>query len=476
MALCTAGCAGRGGVQTTPPPAADHLLPRTLASIFDEAATDALWTALVVRDDTGEVLFERAADQPVLPASNMKIVTLAAAVQRLGWDHRFITVIRTTAPAADGVVAGDLCVHGAGDPSIGWPTDTASDTMRAWARELRARGVTRIEGDLVGDPDAHGAGRLGDSWTWDDLPFGYAAPYAGLTFHENVVRVVVTPGTRAGEYAQVGLTPAGSGLEMAAQVETGDPGTTPRVVIDRALGSSRLTVQGTVPAGGAPVVRQAAVPDAPRFFLEAFRLALAVEGIDVRGDVRVDALPDGPANQGIRIEHRSEPLQALAVRFMKVSQNLYGEALLHALVADRSATLTDRRAAVTAALDAWGVASDRLQVADGSGLSRRNFLTPRAVVGLLRALDTPPHARPFRATLPIAGVDGTLEHRFVDSACTGRLQAKTGTLSHARALSGYLTTSSGRPITFSVIANNYLTATSTVDATVEQALTALCAS
>jgi serine-type D-Ala-D-Ala carboxypeptidase/endopeptidase (penicillin-binding protein 4) len=476
MALSTAGCAGRGGVQTPPPPAAERLLPRTLTSIFDEAATEALWTALVVRDDTGEVLFERAADQPVLPASNMKIVTLAAAVQRLGWDHRFTTVIRTTAPAAGGVVAGDLCVHGSGDPSIGWPTDTAADTMRAWARELRARGVTRIEGDLVGDPDAHGTGRLGDSWTWDDLPFGYAAPYAGLIFHENVVRVRVTPAARAGEHARVEMAPAGSGLELTGLVQTGDADTAPRVVMDRAIGSGRLTVQGTVPVGGAPVVRQAAVQDAPRFFLEAFRLALAVEGIDVRGDVRVDALPDRPADEGIRIEHRSEPLRALAVRFMKVSQNLYGEALLHALVVERSATLADRRAAVTAALEAWGVASDRLQVADGSGLSRRNFLTPRALVGLLRALDTPPHAQPFRAALPIAGVDGTLEHRFVDSACTGRLQAKTGTLSHARALSGYLTTASGRPVTFSVIANNYLAATSTVDATVEQALIALCAS
>jgi D-alanyl-D-alanine carboxypeptidase/D-alanyl-D-alanine-endopeptidase (penicillin-binding protein 4) len=136
--------------------------------------------------------------------------------------------------------------------------------------------------------------------------------------------------------------------------------------------------------------------------------------------------------------------------------------------------LTERRQAVAETLAQLGVVTDRLQVSDGSGLSRRNFLTARLVVDLLQALALPTHAEAFKASLPIAGVDGTLERRLVDGACTGRVRAKTGTLSHARALSGYITTRSGRTVTFSVIANNYLIPTSAVDRTVDEALLAVC--
>lgn len=483
--IATAGCGGR--LVPAPPPSTPTAASAAsgtatagtpaarLAAVFD-AAPDRLttWSILFTWADTGEVLYARDPDRRLLPASNMKLVTLATAAQRLGWAYRFPTTIWSAAPV-DGSVGGDLYVRGSGDPTIGWPTDAASLAMREWARALRAQGVTRIEGDLVGDPDAYGADRFGDSWSWDDLTFGYAAPYAGLTFHENTVAVVVEPAPTAGQPARVRIEPAGSGLRIVPDVRTTEAVSPARLSVDRPLGDAVLHIRGEVPPGAARLVRYVAVPDAARFFLDAFRRALAVEGIDVRGTTRVATLPAEPdATAGVRLVHRSAPLADIAVRFMKVSQNLYGEALLHAVAPQPDATLATRRAAVTDALKSLGVATDDLLVTDGSGLSRRNFVSARTLVALLRALDAPAHRTAFRRTLPIAGVDGTLERRLRGTPCEGRVRAKTGTLSHARALSGYLATASGRDVIFSVLANNHLRPTSDVDAVVDEALVSLC--
>jgi D-alanyl-D-alanine carboxypeptidase/D-alanyl-D-alanine-endopeptidase (penicillin-binding protein 4) len=481
--LAVTGCAGRSIPTTAPPtPSAargDAGVPTPaghaahLAAVFD-AAPDTLttWSALFTWADTGEVIYARDPDRRLLPASNMKLVTLATAAHRLGWPYRFPTTLSAVAPV-DGTVHGNLYVRGSGDPTLGWPTDAADLALREWARALRARGVVRIEGDLVGDPDAYGDDRLGDNWSWNDLTFGYAAPYAGLTFHENTVAVTVEPSPRAGVPAQVRIAPDGSGLEVDAEVQTVAPDTPTRLTLHRPLGSHVLHVRGEAAAGAVPVVRYVAVPDPARFFLEALRRALAVEGIDVRGTTRVEALA-ADVDGGVRVVHQSAPLADIAVRFMKVSQNLYGEALLHAVDPQPTATLASRRAAVASALTDLGVPTDDIQVADGSGLSRRNFVSASTLVALLRALSAPAHRETFVRTLPIAGVDGTLEQRLRGTACEGRVRAKTGTLSHARALSGYVATASGRDIIFSVLANNHLRPTSDVDAVVDDALVGLC--
>lgn len=483
-ALSGAGCAARTAstaTSTTAGPAvaapAASSISDHVAAVFDAAADAAIWSALFVWADSGETIYARNPDQRLLPASNMKLVTLAAAIQRLGWTYRFETIVFAPTAPVDGRLEGSLYVKGSGDPTLGWPTASAMPTLRQWARTLRAQGVVRIEGDLVGDADALGADRLGDSWSWDDLPYGYAAPYAGLTFHENTVAVVLTPGRALGEPARIDVEPAGSGLHVSHDVMTVAQDGGVQVRVDRPLGTNALRITGHVPLGSAPIVRYAAVPDPPLFFLQAFRLALAAEGIEVRGHTRVGRGPDASGQAGahpVRVVHHSAPLADIAVRFMKVSQNLYGEALLHALAPDPTATLASRRVVVNESLAALGIVPVDLQVSDGSGLSRRNFVTPRTLVALLQAMSSPAHREAFRRTLPIAGVDGTLERRLAGTACAGRVQAKTGTLSHARGLSGYLETATGRTVVFSVLANNYLQPTSDIDAHVDRALLLLC--
>jgi D-alanyl-D-alanine carboxypeptidase/D-alanyl-D-alanine-endopeptidase (penicillin-binding protein 4) len=485
--ITTGACAAR---QAPPAPSPAGATPRPVADVpaspdaalgaaFDArfAATDdrVLWAVRLELADTRVVLATRNADRLVIPASNMKIVTLVAAASRLGWDYRFRTRLHATGPTDGHVLRGDLVVVGSADPTIGRGDDPLA-TFREWARALRAKGISRIEGDLVGDPTRLGEEWLGDSWSWDDLAFGYAAPYSGLTFHENVVRVRITPAAATGKAARATLWPSATGLALQADVQTTGVAA-PAVQVSRALGSPTIEVTGAVPQGGTRVERLVAVPDPARYFLGALRTAFAEEGVEIRGGTRVATRRDVDGTTPL-VVHESAPLSDVAVRFMKVSQNLYGEILLRALAADAPGgpTPAAARAEVQQVLAALGIAPGTVQELDGSGLSRRDFVTARAITTLLHAMRQPPHKDVFRATLPIAGTDGTIGSRFTGSPCAGRLLAKTGTLAHARALSGYITSASGVEYVFSVIANNFLLPNRDVDAVVEDALALVCAS
>ena len=451
----------------------DEAVAGRVEAHFAEAEAEALWSVRIERADTRAVVVDRQSDRLVIPASNMKIVTLAAAATRLGWDYRFQTTIGSRGGRQAHVLRGDLLVIGGADPTIGGGPDPLR-TFREWAQTLRASGLRRIDGDLIGDPSRFGADWLGDTWSWDDLPFGYGAAYSGLTYHENVARLTVTPADSPDSDAVVSLDPEGSGLIVSARVVTSASVPTAALRVRRDPGSSVISVEGTVPIGGAPLTRTVAVPDPALFFLTAFRTALAEAGVEVRGRTRVEPLT-APGDTVV-LTHRSEPLAQVAQRFMKVSQNLYGEALLRVLAPERAASMAEARQVTASALETLGVTAGQVQGLDGSGLSRRDFVTTRAIVTLLQAMAQPPHREVFRATLPVAGVDGTLASRFKDGSCAGRLAAKTGTLSNVRALSGYLTSATGTPYVFSVIANNYLGAAGRIDEVVEEALNALCAS
>jgi D-alanyl-D-alanine carboxypeptidase/D-alanyl-D-alanine-endopeptidase (penicillin-binding protein 4) len=460
---------------TRPLSAEEASLAAIVGARFDAADALALWSVRLERADTHAVLVSRNAGRLVLPASNMKIVTLAAAATRLGWDYRFRTALYAAGTLDRHTLRGDLVVVGGADPTIGRTPDPLS-TFRDWARQLRARGIQRVEGDLVGDPSRYGDEWLGDSWSWDDLTFGYATPYSGLIFNENVVRIRVVPASAPGRPAAVTMSPAGSGLDVRADVSTGVEGSPSSVRLARGLASPVLDVTGSIPAGGKPVERTVSVPEPARYFLGALRQALVEEGIEVRGPTRLARTAD-PELGDVLLVHESPALDEVARRFMKVSQNLYGEVLLRVLAAhERDGTSpADVRAALQETLGALGVPTGAVQGLDGSGLSRRDFVTASAIVTLLRQMAEPPHRDRFIATLPIAATDGTLTNRFKGNACAGRLLAKTGTLSHARALSGYITSASGTPYVFSVIANNFLSPTRDIDGVVEEALGLVCA-
>jgi serine-type D-Ala-D-Ala carboxypeptidase/endopeptidase (penicillin-binding protein 4) len=484
--LLVLGCGGRPSPATAPPRptastrAADTAaraartpavaaLQGELEHLFNDGPVTAMWGIAVQSFDTGEMLYEQESDLPLIPASNMKILTMAAAASRLGWDHRFETRLEAHGPIADGTLAGDLVVVGGGDPGFGGPLDDAAPVFGEWSDALQRAGVRRVSGRVVGDASALAGQGLGEAWAWDDLAAGYSTPSSALSFRENVVEVVIGPGPAAGWPAIVEVTPEGHPLEIVNLAKTAEPGTAADIDLWRPPGSTTLEIRGVVPANGEKVRRTASVQDPGLFFARALRAALVARGIEISGPAaaRHTAEPSLPTPGGSEVErrviatHTSKPLREIGTRFMKVSQNLYGELLFRTL----------GRQAVEETLSRFGVAPGQNRIADGSGLSRRNFVTARTLLIVLRRMASDlQHAEPFVATLPVAGEDGTLASRLKGTRAASNVRAKTGSLAHVRTLSGYVRTRDNELLGFSILANNFLVPSSSIDAIVDLAV------
>ena len=474
------GVPGAAQEPATPGPPASGTLATRLAAILDTSGVNALWAAKIVSLDTGEVLFERHPRLLVMPASTMKVVTLAVAAERLGWDARFSTRIEATGAVEDGVLRGDLVVAGDGDPTIGERADTPR-VLDEWAARLAGLGIRRIAGRLVGDDDALPDQALGTGWAWDDLAFGYATPLGALQYHEGAVQLTIAAGPRPGAPATIRVEPASTDLEITGEVSTTDADTPAAVFTRRRPFTRTLEVTGSVPRADRDYVRTVSVDNPTRGFLLALRAALGRAGIAHDGEVvDVDELTAPPAGpRRLLFVHESPPLREIGVRLMKVSQNLIAETLLARIGLDSDVPDVDPLAAARGAyertLATWGIAPDDVIVADGSGLSRYDYLTAEALVAVLRRMADPRHAAAFEPTLPIMGVDGTLERRQRGTPLQGRIRAKTGSMSNVRALAGYATTPRGERLAFAIVANNFKVRGAVIDAVVDRALTALVA-
>ena len=459
-----------------------ELLQQDLDRIFDDPIFDRALVGVRVESlavPSARPLYDRNGAKLVMPASNMKLLTLAVAAERLGWDFTYETRLEANGPIADGTLQGDLVVVGGGDPSIGSQDLGPAALFGAWADALSQAGVRRVGGRLVGDDHAFDAEGLGAGWSWDYLSAGYAAPSGALSYNENVALVRVWPGKAPGDPVGVALSPPGHLLVVTNDLTTGEPGSDVTVTLVRLPGSPHLVIHGSVPAGGGVILRTAAVDNPTRFFVEGLRLALAERGIAVSGGAwDIDDLAVAPAAAPRRTLARREspPLSALAGYFVKVSQNLYGETLLKTLgrTATTPGTAESGRLAVRETLSRWGIPPDSFVVYDGSGLSRYDYVTADTIVAILTHMWRDERLRgPFVAALPISGRDGTLEARMKGSVLDGRVQAKTGSIANVRALSGYLITQSGERLVFSMIANNFTAPAAEVDAVVEKALARL---
>ena len=463
--LLGASCTSHPPPVLTPPAAVDPAaaLNHDLSAIFSTgAASGAFWGVRVESlDHPGAPLFALNPDHLFVPASNMKLLTVAAAATRLGWDHTFTTTVRATTPLGpDGIIRGDLVVRGGGDPTIG-NRSTSGASLAPLADALWQGGVRRVEGRVVGDAGAFAREPLGEGWAWDDLPFSYSAPAGALIYNENDAQIAIAPGAAAGVAASVVLADVDSGLRVRGYVTTGAPGTATDVDVTRGLASDDVEVRGTIAADHGPVIRYAAVGDPNRYFAAALRSALVARGIAVRGTaVNGDDFPAGPVSSAAPVlaTLTSPTLDVIAARLLKVSQNLYAETFLRQLDAapGHQASVAGGAAVLRQILEGWGVAHGSFAQADGSGLSRYDLVTPTALVQVLTAMarDEQLSAR-WMAALPVGGTDGTLQHRLAGTSAEGRVRAKTGSLSAVRALSGYVETTSGEHLVFSMLANNY---------------------
>lgn len=471
-----------GAVRPVSSGTAVHQLQADLARVFGaRIMSRGVWGVDVRSLDSGESLYSLNADKLMMPASNMKIVTLAAAAETLGWDHRFTTTLETDAPIVDGVLQGDLVVRGTGDPTINARENRASAVLDEWAAALSAAGISTIDGRIVGDDRAFDDEGVGPGWAWDYLQYGYAAPVGALQFNENVASLAVLPAADEGRPAFVSLT-AGSGYLVLNRTTTGAAGTPETITYTRHIDRPLLEIAGSVPlpsdGPNRTVNRSVAVVNPTVFFAQQLKDGLLTRGIRVTGEaVDMDDIAAGvPGAIGLKADTAAAPrvlattqspgLREMSTVLMKVSQNLYAETLLKAIGATRGGPGTwDRgRAGAREVLTSWGLPTDAYVMSDGSGLSRYNYLTPRMITTVLERLHRDPkHRDAFVATLPIAGKDGTIERRMRRSRAEGNAVAKTGSIANVRALSGFLETRDGETLVFSVLTNDFVIPASTVN-------------
>ncbi len=473
-ALLLAGChaSARPAISPRPAEAPPVALARSLDAILEAAPLSrGYWGAEVRSLDHDDTLYARNADRLLMPASTMKILTLAAAGERLGWDFRFETRLLASGPIADGVLDGDLVVVGSGDPTILDRDGSASRLFADWAAQLRSAGILAIRGRLVGDDRAFRGTGLGNGWAWDDLASGYAAAVSALQFNDNIAGLLFTPGAAAGASAAVAIDPSGTDLTIVNRVVTGAPDSRAVVVARRLPGSSRLEIEGSVPLGGPAVARTVSVDNPTLFFVTALRDALTANGILVMGPaVDIDEIePPDDAPARTLLVHHSAPLSEMAVTMMKLSQNLYAETLL--AVMGRQTGMPTAAAGVgvvRTTLEAWGVPASAVIQVDGSGLSRYDYVSAAAIVAVLAHVNRDDAARTvFAAALPLAGHDGTLEARLVDTPAGGTVLAKTGSMTGVRTLAGYATAANGERLAFALLGNNFDVPGPTVEAAID---------
>ena len=472
--LAVIGCAANPQVTTAtqPPSPAVLALRDDLSRIFNAPLNErGVWAVDVRSLDTGERLFQLNTGKLMMPASNMKILTLATAANTLGWDYRFTTTLEARGPIAGGTLHGDLIVKSNGDPTINSRYGRADSVLTQWAQALADAGIRAIDGRVIGNDQAFDDEGIGAGWAWDYLQYGYAAPVGALEFNESVAALTIAPAAPAGATAIVSLQ-AGAGLALLNRTTTGGAGSDDTVDYRRHIDRPVLEVTGSIPLGAQPDVRTVAVVNPTLFFAESLRSGLIARGIDITGpavdydDVAAELLAaDSGTDRStvlpatIIATTDSPPLREIATVLMKVSQNLYAETLLKAAGAARGGlgTVEGGRIAARDSLAAWGVSPDMYVMYDGSGLSRYNYVTASALTSILeRFYKDPVHHDAFLATLPIAGKDGTLASRLRLTRAEGNALAKTGSIANVRSLSGFVKTRDGEMLVFSMMANDFV--------------------
>ena len=427
--------------------------------------------------DSGRVLFEENAQKLLRPASNMKIYTVATALDRLSPDFRFTTsVYARSKPGADGTVKGDLTIFGRGDPSIAARFNNG-DYMKGideLANRIVAAGVKRVEGDLVGDETYFVGPKYGSGWEWEDLTWYYGAEVTPLTINDNALDLFVKPGPTIGSRANITTGPPDPLLTIVNEVTTAGRGTRRMISVHRGLAENKITISGTIALDDRGYTGGIGISHPGLLFVYLLRAALNQKGVVVTGKSRASgptenlsaaAVPNTLSASQVEITTlQSPPLSVIAAQTLKPSQNLYTELILRTLgkivppenpPQDPQTSEDLGLEAVKGFLKAVGIRPESLVLSDGSGLSRNDMITAEASVELLSFMNRHRYASVFRDALPIAGVDGTLKNRLKNTAAQNNLRAKTGSLSSAASLAGYVTTVAGERLAFSIMVNNY---------------------
>ena len=423
------------------------------------------WGILIQPLSSTATLYSRDAAQYFIPASNVKLLTTAAALQKLGADFR----IKTSVYSGEN---GSLYVAGRGDPSI------AEAQLKSLAQQLKQRGISQVN-QLIGDDSYFQGNAVNPNWEWEDAQAGYGAPINSLIFNQNAIELLLSPQALGQPlkvtFAEPKLTNQWQILNNSVTVAQNE---SEFIAVGREFDRSAIRVSGQLRVGAASEPAYVAVVNPANHFMQQFQQVLAAEGIPVKQALVSSNFPN--YNQELATVE-SPPLAQLVKETNRESNNLYAEVLLRLLGKATGKmpvpqTVTGKMPVpqedltgkmplpqedtseiglkeLKTVLTQLGVNPNSYKLADGSGLSRHNLISPEALVQTLRLMANSPAASVYRASLPVAGESGTLKNRINITPNRVILQAKTGTLSGVSALSGYIEVPNYEPLVFSIIVN-----------------------
>ena len=431
------------------PTVAGDICPGELGAQVDAIAnrpefSRSRWGILIQPLSSTATLYSRDAQKYFIPASNVKLLTTAAALQKLGADFR----IKTSVYSGEN---GSLYVAGRGDPSI------TEAQLKSLAQQLKRRGVDRVN-ELIGDDSYFQGSAVNPNWEWEDAQAGYGAPINSLIFNQNAIELLLSP-QELGQPLKV--TFAEPKLANQWQIQNNSVTVAQNesefIEVGREFDRPAIRVSGQLKVGAESESAYVAVVNPANNFLQHFQQALAAEGIPVK-QALVASVSRNFNQELATIE--SPPLAELVRETNRESNNLYAEVLLRLLgkVTDKMPQQQEDTDEIglkelKTALTQLGVNPNSYILADGSGLSRHNLISPEALVQTLRFMANSPAASIYRQSLPIAGESGTLKNRLNSIPNRVILQAKTGTLSGVSALSGYIEVPDYEPLVFSIIVN-----------------------
>ncbi|MCT1576798.1 D-alanyl-D-alanine carboxypeptidase/D-alanyl-D-alanine-endopeptidase [Oceanobacillus kimchii] len=446
----------------------DASLEEKLAVILDNPNLEGGVTGISVLDAAnGDQLFSRNGDIRLHPASNMKILTAASALETLGPDYRFTTEVLTEGKIRGKVLHGDVYVKGKGDPTL------LQSDLEAFAKELKKQGIQKIKGDLVGDDTWYDDVRLSQDLNWSDEPFYTGAQVSALTmspdddYDAGTVIVEVSP-SKKGKKAEVTVTPENNYITIENKTKMVANGEEKDISIERQHGNNTIVIEGEMPKDGSLSRSWASVWEPTSYVISVFRQTLEDEGITFIGKSK-DRLEETPASAKVLVAKESMPLKELLVPFMKLSNNGHGETLVKEMgkmIGDEG-SWDEGLAVMEDVLGELGLNMDTILLRDGSGMSHKNLIPAVELSELLYVIQDKDWFTSFQTALPVAGhpermIGGTLRNRMTDSHATENAIAKTGSITGVSTLSGYVTTADGEEVIFSILINNFLGSSATI--------------
>jgi serine-type D-Ala-D-Ala carboxypeptidase/endopeptidase (penicillin-binding protein 4) len=463
-------------------------------TISDEAFQSANIGIAIQSAKTAFPLFLYNEKKRFVAASNMKLYTTAAALLSLSPDFSYETRITTNGTITQGVLKGDLIIVASGDPTISghFNNNNPTQVFEDWADELIQKDIRKIDGDIVIDNAYFNDSPFGAGWHWDDMSYCYSTAKDAFSFNNNCIALTISPGNKVGAPASIETGPKTGYITISGNVTTGEVGSAVNIKTEYINDSKTILVSGTMPLNQGGAVKYAAAKNPAEFGAFVLKETFLKKGIEVNGsivctrsgcshvrDLKTLTTGSGLSSLTPLAVYRSPKLSEIIKVINKISNNLYAENLFLTIAKEKHKEGNAEEAilAIQEIFNKTGLNPEGLHMVDGSGLSRLNLITPRETIQLLSIMTLSPYAEAFHDSLAIIGGEGTLKNRRKETSAgtLASVRAKTGTMTHVKNLSGYITTRNGKLLAFSFLCNNHNVPGNVIDSLYDRILARLAA-